>query len=80
LKIDVFSGHDFPENLSEYKLVIHCGACMFNRKEVLTRIYKCKKAGVPITNYGVTISFLHGILNRTLKPFKEVWDIIQSQR
>lgn len=80
LKIDVFSGHDFPENLSEYKLVIHCGACMFNRKEVLTRIYKCKKAGVPITNYGVTISFLHGILNRALKPFKEVRDIIQNQR
>lgn len=72
LQIDVTQGFDFPENLDEYKLVIHCGACMFNRKEVLSRIYRCRKARVPITNYGVAISYLLGIAKRALKPFEEV--------
>ncbi len=64
------SGHDFPENLEEYSLLIHCGACMTNRKEVLTRITKCQKANLPITNYGITIAHCLGILTRAIKPFK----------
>ena len=63
------SGHDFPENLNDYALLIHCGACMTNRKEVLSRILKCKKANVPITNYGITIAHCIGILKRAVKPF-----------
>ncbi len=63
------SGHDFPENLNDYALLIHCGACMTNRKEVLSRILKCKKTNVPITNYGITIAHCIGILKRAVKPF-----------
>lgn len=63
------SGHDFSENLEQYALIIHCGACMTNRKEVLSRIMKCKQANVPISNYGITIAHCLGILERATKPF-----------
>jgi [FeFe] hydrogenase H-cluster maturation GTPase HydF len=65
-------GHDFPEDLESYKLVIHCGACMMNRREVVGRIQDCRSRGVPITNYGVAIAYLHGILERALEPFPGV--------
>lgn len=71
LKIKVCAGRDFPEDLSSYKLVIHCGGCVFNRRELLARIEKAKKARVPITNYGLAIAFLAGIFNRAIKPFKK---------
>ena len=67
--IDVFSGHDFPENLEEYALVIHCGACVLTGTEMKRRIRECKMRGVPITNYGVIISKLHGLLERVIAPF-----------
>ena len=70
LQCDVVAGHDFPDDLSTYALVIHCGACMFNRREMLTRILACQEQGVPITNYGVVIACVHGILDRALKPFQ----------
>ena len=63
------SGHDFPQNLEKYSLLIHCGACMTNRKEVLSRIMKCKKANLPVSNYGIVISYCLGILDRAVKPF-----------
>lgn len=66
------SGHDFPENIEDYALLIHCGACMTNKKEVLSRIMKCKKANVPITNYGIAIAHCLGILNRAVAPFNLV--------
>lgn len=69
LHFTTVQGHDFPENLGQYKLVIHCGACMWNRREVLTRIERCRQAKVPITNYGVTIAYTSGILDRALEPF-----------
>ncbi len=62
-------GHDFPEDVTPYKLVIHCGACTANRREILSRILKCRQAGVPITNYGLTISYSLGIFERALEPF-----------
>ena len=62
-------GHDFPDDLSPYRLVIHCGACMWNRREVLARIARCRQADVPITNYGMTIAYSLGILERALEPF-----------
>ena len=69
LKIDTTQGHDFPDDLSPYKLVIHCGACMWNRREVLSRVLRCQQAGMPITNYGLAIAFSLGIFQRALGPF-----------
>jgi [FeFe] hydrogenase H-cluster maturation GTPase HydF len=62
-------GHDFPEDLSSYQLIIQCGACMLNRREVISRIMRCREAGVPITNYGVAITYSLGVLDRALSPF-----------
>jgi [FeFe] hydrogenase H-cluster maturation GTPase HydF len=65
----VFTGKDFPENLKGYRLIIHCGACMLTRREMLNRIQQAKEAGVPMTNYGLAISFLQGVARRVLSPF-----------
>jgi [FeFe] hydrogenase H-cluster maturation GTPase HydF len=62
-------GHDFPSDLSSYQLIIHCGACMLNRREVMSRILRCREAGVPVTNYGIAIAYSLGILDRALSPF-----------
>ena len=70
INFDVYSGHDFPSDLGQYKVIIHCGACVLNRKEVLSRIYEAKSIGVPITNYGIAIAYLHGKLERALQPFR----------
>lgn len=64
LQIDIVSGADYPEELTPYDLVIHCGACMFNRKHVLSRIERARQQGVAITNYGVVLAALTGILPR----------------
>lgn len=64
ITIDMVSGTDFLEDLSSYDLVIHCGACMFNRKYVMSRIERAKFQGVPMTNYGVAIAYLSGILDK----------------
>ncbi|MBR9728397.1 [FeFe] hydrogenase H-cluster maturation GTPase HydF [Shewanella intestini] len=70
LEFEVVMGHDFPNNLEEFALVVHCGACMFNRTEMLRRVRECQRRGVAITNYGVAISKLQGVLPRIMKPFK----------
>lgn len=62
-------GHDFPEDLSKYDLVIHCGACMINRKTVTLRVKRCKEQNVAITNYGVILAYLNGILDRSIEIF-----------
>lgn len=67
LQIDIVSGNDFPEDLSPYNLIIHCGACMFNRKYVLSRIEQARMQKVPMTNYGVTIAYISGILDKIEK-------------
>lgn len=64
LRIEFVSGNDFPQDLSPYDLIIHCGACMFNRKYVLSRIAHARAQHVPITNYGVVIAYLTGILDK----------------
>lgn len=64
LKVDVVGGSDFPSDLTSYALIIHCGACMFNRRYVLSRVNEAKRQGVPITNYGIALAKLSGILDR----------------
>ncbi|MBU0713391.1 [FeFe] hydrogenase H-cluster maturation GTPase HydF [bacterium] len=71
-------GHDFPEDLQKYKLIIHCGSCMFNRREVLSRIMHAKRAGIPITNYGLTIAYSLGIFERALSPFPGVLEMYRK--
>ena len=72
------SGGEFPENLQDTALVIHCGGCMLNEAEMKSRIRICKEQGVPITNYGIAIAALHGILQRSLGPFPEIATILKS--
>jgi [FeFe] hydrogenase H-cluster maturation GTPase HydF len=79
LKIDVYSGRDYPENLKEYKLVVHCGGCMLTRREMLSRIQKAKEEKVPITNYGLCISFSQGVIKRVLSPFPAALDAFQRE-
>ena len=70
LKIEHYSGHDFPD-ITPYKLIIHCGACMTNRREVLSRILIANNKNIPITNYGIVISYCLGILPRAIKVFSK---------
>ena len=81
LEFEHYAGHDFPENIKDYKLIIHCGACMTNRREILSRLMKASEAGVPITNYGLTIAYSLGIFERALEPFptaKLIYDEIKG--
>jgi [FeFe] hydrogenase H-cluster maturation GTPase HydF len=71
-------GRDFPEDLSSFKLAIHCGACMWNRREVLSRVIRCRQSGVPITNYGLAIAYSLGIFERALRPFPAAMEIYRT--
>ena len=68
LKIDMVSGTDFPDDLTGYDLIIQCGGCMFNRRYIMTRIDQAKEQKIPMTNYGVTIAHLTGILDKIAAP------------
>lgn len=70
LRFEYFTGYDFPKNLSEYKLAVHCGGCMINKREILSRLSLLESSGVPATNYGVILAYLNGILERASKVFK----------
>jgi [FeFe] hydrogenase H-cluster maturation GTPase HydF len=72
IQFDFTNGTQFPKNLSQYALIIHCGGCMINRKEMLYRLSLLKDQHIPVTNYGVAIAAMHGILERALKPFKDL--------
>lgn len=72
LQIEFSSGTEFPEDLSEYKLVIHCGGCMLNEREMRYRLKCAADQGVPITNYGIIIAYMQGILRRSVELFPEV--------
>jgi [FeFe] hydrogenase H-cluster maturation GTPase HydF len=80
LLIDHNRGHSFPKNITDYKLIIHCGACMWNRREMLSRIIKAKQAGVPITNYGLTIAYSLGIFERALQPFPAALEVFKTNK
>ena len=68
LEFDFTAGSDFPENLKEYALVIHCGGCVLTKNEILHRLNECNTANVKVTNYGMLISKTQGVLERTSKP------------
>ena len=70
------SGGEFPHDLSDYKLIIHCGGCMLNEKEMAHRMETAEKAGVPMVNYGVAIAQIHGILKKSLAPFPDVLSLL----
>jgi [FeFe] hydrogenase H-cluster maturation GTPase HydF len=80
LQFEHVQGHDFPADLAPYKLLIHCGACMWNRHEMLGRLWKCQAAGLPATNYGLTIAYSLGIFERALEPFPAALDIYRCSR
>ena len=71
------SGTEFPEDLSQYALVVHCGGCMLNEKEMKSRLKCCNEQGVPVTNYGIAIALMHGILKRSLGPFPDLLSILK---
>lgn len=71
------SGIEFPADIKSYDMIIHCGACTLNRREVMFRQHQAEAAGIPMTNYGITLAYVHGILDRALEPFplaKALWD------
>ncbi|MDY2792802.1 MAG: [FeFe] hydrogenase H-cluster maturation GTPase HydF [Eubacteriales bacterium] len=71
------SGGDFPEDLSGIALAVHCGGCMLNEREIQSRVERAAAAGVPMTNYGVAIAQMHGILRRSLSPFPELAKLLK---
>ncbi len=79
ITIDHYAGRDYPENLSDYKVVIHCGSCMLTRREMLMRIDAAKGCFTPITNYGLTISFVQGVFKRILSPFPAALELYESE-
>lgn len=80
LEITHVQGHDFPKDPSGYEIVIHCGACTFNRRELLSRMEICLAKGVPFTNYGVAIAHCVGILERALQPFPGIYAAYQTKQ
>lgn len=80
LDFTILSGRDWPEDISKYKLIIHCGACMWNRRQMLSRLLECRKAGVPITNYGLVIAYSLGIFERALEPFPAAREVYRQSK
>jgi [FeFe] hydrogenase H-cluster maturation GTPase HydF len=80
IEFTTHQGHDFPEDVSQFKLVIHCGACMTNRRAVLNRVAACRDQGVPITNYGLTIAYSLGIFERALEPFPAALEAFRREK
>lgn len=79
IEFEHYQGHDFPTDLTRYRLIIHCGACVHNRREMLTRIGLARRAGVPITNYGLCIAYSLGIFDRALEPFPAVRELLAHE-
>lgn len=74
------SGVELPSDIKDYKLIIHCGACMINRKEMLHRLMMAQQAGVPMVNYGVLIAYVLGILKRALEPFPQALEVLEEKK
>lgn len=76
ISFEFTSGTQFPEDLSKYKMIVHCGGCMLNEREMKYRLRYAEEMGVPITNYGILIAYINGILKRSLEPFPDILKII----
>jgi [FeFe] hydrogenase H-cluster maturation GTPase HydF len=79
LQIDVVSGSDFPADISPYELVLHCGSCMFNPQHLMSRVLQCREQKMPVTNYGVAIAHIHGILPRAVAMFPEAHALLTKK-
>lgn len=79
LTISTSSGREFPQDLSPYDLIIHCGGCMLNEREVRWRMEQAVRQGVAITNYGIFIAYIHGILKRSLGPFPDLQRLVSEK-
>ncbi|WP_019912894.1 [FeFe] hydrogenase H-cluster maturation GTPase HydF [Paenibacillus sp. HW567] len=82
LQFDVVNGMKFPEHVKDYSLIVHCGGCMMNRRQMLWRVEQALEAGVPIVNYGVAIAYVQGILERAISPFplaRMAWEASMPQ-
>ena len=77
IKFDFTSGGEFPKDLSKYKLIVHCGACMLNSQEMKSRLELAKEYDIPMTNYGVAIAHTKGILKRSLEIFPDCLKILE---
>ena len=78
LNFSFTSGTEFPEDVSEYALVVHCGGCMLNEKEMKSRLGVCTEQGIPVTNYGIAIAQMHGILKRSIEMFPDLLSILEE--
>ncbi len=76
INFEFSSGTGFPDDLSKYKMVIHCGGCMLKDQEVLYRYQKAQAQNIPISNYGITIAYIHGILKRSIQCFPDLYNLI----
>ena len=76
LKISIVSGHEYPDDLSCFDMIIHCGGCMLTEREIRNRMYAAESQGIPFTNYGIAIAHMHGILKRSLEPFPDVLSLL----
>ncbi|MBQ9939819.1 MAG: [Oscillospiraceae bacterium] len=76
IRFEFTSGGDFPDELSDYKLVVHCGGCMLNEREMKRRLRTATDSDLPMTNYGIAIAQMHGILKRSLEPFPHIAAIL----
>ena len=78
LEFSFTSGTEFPDDLSDYRLIVHCGGCMLNEREMKYRLQCAEDQGIPMTNYGILIAYIHGILARSLEPFSEIAGILEN--
>lgn len=78
IQFNFSSGTEFPENISDYKMIVHCGGCMLNEREMKYRLACAKDANIPITNYGILIAYLNGILKRSVKPFPYIYEMLDN--
>jgi [FeFe] hydrogenase H-cluster maturation GTPase HydF len=79
LQFEYSSGVSFPENIKDYKLIVHCGGCMMNKRAMNFRIEQAVKAGVPIVNYGILIAYVQGILERSISPFPNLKNLLEEE-
>ena len=77
VEFEFTSGGEFPEELQDFALVVHCGGCMLNEAQMKSRIARCNQTQVPITNYGISIAQMNGILKRSVEPFPEIMEILK---